>query len=126
MMAEEQDCSLGERSLRAYKYKICPHCDKELNLKKFREHKQLYYDCDAKWWCKQDRKELSSDESELSGFEFEDIDICVSNDQPEQEQCLDFEECFADLSEEGMNVVSVLQSSTVNSEGYYPCHYSRH
>lgn len=100
-------------------YRICPHCDKELNLKKFREHKRLYYDCDAKQWCKQERKDCSSDESELSGFEFEDIDRSEDisgNNQPEKEPGLDFDECFA---AEGMNVhiESTLNLSMANSEG---------
>ena len=107
------------RSLQLHKYRVCPHCGKELNLKKFREHKRLYYESGTKQWCKQDRMDCSTDESELSGFEFEDIDV-TSNNQPETRRDLelDFDECF---DEEGVNVKQILQSSMANSEGIFHC-----
>ena len=31
-------------------HRICPHCDKELNLKTYRAHRKLYFDSQSKSW----------------------------------------------------------------------------
>ena len=31
-------------------YKICPHCNKELNIKIYKEHERLYYDATKGIW----------------------------------------------------------------------------
>ena len=31
-------------------HKICPHCNKELNIKTYKDHKQLYFNADTKVW----------------------------------------------------------------------------
>ena len=94
-----------KRSFRGYK--ICPHCDKQLNPKKLREHKRHFFDCNTKQWCRPADNNLSDDSSELSGIEFEGIDSCVElssqpNDQPEAlSQIVDFDDCFSSDSEVG-------------------------
>ena len=50
------------RIKRRYKYKSCPHCSKELNLKKFKEHERLFFNADDKEWC---REFGSDDESSV-------------------------------------------------------------
>ena len=55
---------------RSYKYIICPHCNRELSSKKFREHERLFYNPDDKEWCKEKTESSSSDESsEISSIE---------------------------------------------------------
>ncbi len=118
---EQQQSSGSSQVYKTFKYKVCPHCDKELNLKIFREHKRLYYDSHRKKWCREERKECSirsSDESELSGFEFEGIDRSETVIANEKE--LDLGECFAD---EGMSMnmkpVILLSRPTASSEGRF-------
>ena len=31
-------------------YRICPHCDKQLNLKSYKAHRRLYFDSQSKSW----------------------------------------------------------------------------
>ena len=31
-------------------HRICPHCDKELNIKTYRAHRRLYFDSQSKSW----------------------------------------------------------------------------
>ncbi len=93
---------------KTFKYKVCPHCDKELNLKIFREHKRLYYDSSIRKSGVGKKCSIrSSDESEPSGFEFEGIDRSETVIANEKE--LDLGECFAD---EGMNMKPVIHLST--------------
>ena len=33
-------------------HRICPHCDKELNIKTYRAHRRLYFDSQSKSWLK--------------------------------------------------------------------------
>ena len=34
-------------------HKICPHCNKEINIKTFKDHKRLYYNEVSKTWIVQ-------------------------------------------------------------------------
>lgn len=34
-------------------YKYCQHCEKELNVKRFKEHQRLYYDKNTNKWIKE-------------------------------------------------------------------------
>lgn len=49
----------GERPIRkkprisgAITHRICPHCDKQLNLKTYHAHRRLYFDSQSKSWLK--------------------------------------------------------------------------
>ena len=41
-------------------YSICPHCKKELNIKRYKEHKRLYFNKDTKQWIVDDSGAKSS------------------------------------------------------------------
>ena len=51
-------------------HKICPHCNKEINIKTFKDHKRLYYNEVSKTWIVQSvsKRTISyeSDSSECS------------------------------------------------------------
>ena len=48
-------------------YRLSPHCNNEVNLKIFRQHKMLYYDQASKSWTKTGTDHTSS--SEISPIE---------------------------------------------------------
>lgn len=57
---------------RKLSYKVCLHCNKELNIKIYKEHKRLYYDASKGVWS-QESLLLDSDKEECSS-EFSSID----------------------------------------------------
>ena len=48
-------------------YKVCPHCDKNLNMKTYKEHKRLYFDDQLKvWHCSPESDSGDSDSTDIS------------------------------------------------------------
>ena len=69
-----------KKKIRLSKYCVCPHCNNELSLKKFKEHKRLFYDHQTKRWDK-DVSDVSS-EAETSEFsEIEDVTDTISESE---------------------------------------------
>ena len=77
-------------------YKICPHCNKEINIKTFKAHKRLYYNDVSKAWIVQSvsKRTISyeSDSSECSlppsmpelsesEEQSDEVDLCDPNDR---------------------------------------------
>ncbi len=64
-------------------YRVCPHCEKQLNLKIFREHKKLHYNLSTKLWTKTvvgDKVSSGSDTS--SSFELtEQVELRRSSEE---------------------------------------------
>ncbi len=85
-----------KRKFNRYRYKTCPHCNRELNPKKFREHERLFYNYDSKEWCKE--KGSSDESSEISSFEDSNE---VEHAQSETDQS-EFEDYFADENTPGL------------------------
>ena len=55
-------------------YKLCPHCHKELNLKRYKEHKRLYFNDDTKQWLKEEsRATVSESSSDFSSLDEGDV-----------------------------------------------------
>lgn len=55
-------------------YRICPHCKKELTIKKFKEHRNLFYDPSTRVWIK-DPEAMATCESDESDFsEFNEVE----------------------------------------------------
>ena len=57
-------------------YKLCHHCNKELNIKRFKEHERLFFNKDANEWMKdtdidaaEDGAAPDSNESDFSSFD---------------------------------------------------------
>lgn len=64
-------------------YMHCPHCEKEMNIKRFKEHERLYFNNESQVWVKDIDDDLSS-LSDFDGFEAldnldADIDHCNDN-----------------------------------------------
>lgn len=74
MMEEEGHQGMVGRASRKRRrlleYRVCPHCKKTLNLKKFQEHRRLFFDAASQVWTKEVDRDTSSDSCfELSDFE---------------------------------------------------------
>ena len=54
-------------------YQVCPHCNRELNTKRFKEHRRLYFNTDTKRWIVEDKTTLSA-EDECSTDCFSSLD----------------------------------------------------
>ena len=57
-------------------YKLCPHCQKELNFKRYKEHKRLYFNDDTKQWLKEElnlRANVSESSSDFSCLDEGDL-----------------------------------------------------
>ena len=61
----------SKRLKRSYssRYRLCGHCDRELSVKFYKEHRRLYYDSERDTWIK-DIKE----DSDCSSTEFSSVD----------------------------------------------------
>lgn len=91
-----------EMDSRKRDYRYCQHCEKELNLKRFREHERLYYNKNANEWLKETVEEVSDQDSEFSCFyglegldvlegikencEMEDWNLTDLDDDPDEEE----------------------------------------
>ena len=53
-------CIMEPNPKRRKRYSICPHCKKELNIKRYKEHKRLYFNKDTKQWIVDDSGAKSS------------------------------------------------------------------
>ena len=42
-------------------HKICPHCDRELNIRTYKEHKRLYFHEESNSWYKTGVQNITSD-----------------------------------------------------------------
>lgn len=75
-------------STRKREYKYCQHCDKELNVKRFKEHERLYFNKDANTWMKEtDASDASDQESDFSCFDgIEGLDL-LNDIENSQENC---------------------------------------
>ena len=49
-------------------YKICPHCEGELSLKRYMEHKRLFFNRDTNQWMKEICDETMEDDGSGSDF----------------------------------------------------------
>ena len=52
-------CPMAEKAMISSKkpkltHKLCPHCNKQLNLKSYKEHKRLHFDESSKLWHKEE------------------------------------------------------------------------
>lgn len=73
--------SVMEKSSGNKLYRECPHCQKQLSLKIFREHKKLHYNASTKMWTKALRDDASSRNDTSSSFEFmEEPELRTSSD----------------------------------------------
>lgn len=83
-MAEGTDSMMFTAPKRSKQsYVVCNHCNKELRLKKYKEHRRLYFDDETQSWAKDsDQDSVSSEFSSLDEFEVgsvqEDSVVCSS------------------------------------------------
>ena len=49
--------------------RFCEHCNKELSIKIFREHKRLYYNSSSHTWVRERCEERESSSSEITSVE---------------------------------------------------------
>ena len=56
----------GKGVFKSGRYKRCLHCDKELSMKRFKEHQRLYYDAQTKTWMTTDDNTSSENISDFS------------------------------------------------------------
>ena len=54
---------------------LCPYCDKELNFKAFKQHRNLYYDLHTKKRTKLRKNDLLDDDTSNSEVEFSLIEV---------------------------------------------------
>lgn len=85
-------------------YRYCEHCDREVSIRVYKEHKRLYYDTITKSWTK-DRTDPSPSSSELSAIESE-MDI-ESEEDPVlnwsvESECLEWGDDQKDDGDDGM------------------------
>ena len=52
--------------LRSLKYKVCPHCNRCLNVKTFKEHKRLFFSEESSTWIVETRDHSDTDSSDIS------------------------------------------------------------
>ena len=60
------------------RYNVCPHCNKELNIKRYKEHKRLYFNEVTKQWMVEDQPKSLGDGS--SSDCFSSLDDCDAGD----------------------------------------------
>ena len=80
-------------------YRVCPHCEKEVNFKAFKLHKKLYYDLHTKKWTKHGRNDVLDDDTSNSEVEFSPIEE-VSSDlvlSGEDENKVNLKLCVSDI-----------------------------
>ena len=81
-----------------FHYKWCPHCSKQLNIKKYKEHERLFYDQERKVWVKEG---TTSDEESISS-ELSDLDVMLPVNQDAtptsafEEQSSDWDDIFTE------------------------------
>ena len=69
-MDEDEEVLLPVKQRKCILYRVCEHCDKEVSIKVYKEHKRLYFSTSTNSWTKEyDDQHLSS--SELSGLDLE-------------------------------------------------------
>jgi len=73
-------------------YKTCPHCDKELGSKKFKEHKRLYFCNDKKKWYREDPVDDDTGSSDLSSISLNENDIHQAQELSEPLEVLEDED----------------------------------
>ena len=61
------------------RYNVCPHCNKELNIKRYKEHKRLYFNEVTKQWMVEDQPKSLGDGS--SSDCFSSLDECDAGDE---------------------------------------------
>ena len=61
------------------RYNVCPHCDRELNIKRYKEHKQLYFNKATKQWMVEDQPKSLGDDGSSSDC-FSSLDECDAGD----------------------------------------------
>ena len=88
-------------------YNFCLHCNKELNIKIYKEHKRLYYDTDKGIWS-QDVALLNHNNEELSDFNSPGVS---DYDTDPAIEMLEDQLCNEDLCSEDFN--------DVNAEAYH-------
>ena len=95
-------------------YKCCLHCNKELSIKRFKEHQRLYYNHDTKEWLKTEQDGIDHTDSEdESDFSYIDSD---SSFKDSNNNC-DLEDWVTeDSEEEDSNVEEMEQQSRHDEE----------
>ena len=87
-------------------YKVCPHCNRDLSIKKYKEHRRLFFDEDMQSWVQDfdtdlDRHSTSSEFSSLDDFE---IGFGSSTEKPNDPPSEDsFEDPLSTSDDEGLN-----------------------
>lgn len=74
------------------RYLLCHHCEKELSIKRFKEHERLFFNKDTKEWiknCESGSVRTSGSESGLSDFsDFGELECCnLASDSSEVQDC---------------------------------------
>lgn len=77
MEVNEFSFSRKRPRLSLYDYKLCPHCSKEMSIKKFKEHERLFYDSCSRKWCVEEKDKSDSDESSV----FSSIEDLTTHEQ---------------------------------------------
>lgn len=72
------DASPPVRKRKCTLYRVCEHCDKEVSMRVYKEHKRLYFSTSTNTWTKENKAANSS--SELSGLDL-DLDESAENVQ---------------------------------------------
>lgn len=87
IMAESLACGASAVPAKRVRRQFCEHCNKELNLKIFREHKRLYYNSSSRTWVREGRESSSSEITSVEEFDFtantcspDSHDSCKSED----------------------------------------------
>lgn len=80
------------------KYRLCGHCNRELNRKIFKEHKRLYYDETRKLWIKERNYDevSSSDFSSLDELDLIELEGQLVESTNQSDRNLDSDEMMED------------------------------
>lgn len=85
------------------RYHLCPHCNKNLNIKRFKEHKRLYFNESSKQWIFEGRSKESGEDSNSDSFS--SLDECDTGElsnptlSTQEAQMSDLDEFTKDQSE---------------------------
>ena len=114
------DSEQSSSKSRKLSYKVCLHCNKELNMKIYKEHRKLYYDANKGIW-NQDAILLDSDNEECSSeFSSLDNDMDYMNHSLENDAVIGGQcsEDFSDLDTEACPVVDFSADQNLQENTY--------
>ena len=115
-----------------YSYKVCGHCNRELSVKKYREHKRFHFQEDTQSWVKEivnsDDGSATTEISSLDDFEVgfgatDGTTLCPGMNFSEIN---DSDDCFEDPIVSDHENVTVRPQGTVYSKSLDVCTSKRH